>query len=82
MSRFPALHSGRHLKAARTLAGLTQAQLADAAGLHQNSVKYWERTSGRIRGIAVNLMVEALERHGVHCGEEHTEGRSVAVLRG
>lgn len=76
------LRNGLHLKAARTLAGLTQAQLADAAGLHANSVKRWERNSGRIGGHAVALMIKALECHGVHCGEEHSEKRSVAVLRG
>jgi transcriptional regulator with XRE-family HTH domain len=76
------LRNGRHLKAARIMAGLTQVQLADAAGLHPNSVKRWEGYSRRIGGHAVGLMVEALELYGVHFGEEHSEGRSVAVLRG
>jgi hypothetical protein len=33
------LHDGRHLRAARILAGLTQQQLAEAAELHVNAVR-------------------------------------------
>jgi transcriptional regulator with XRE-family HTH domain len=36
------LHDGRHLRAARALAGLPLQQLADAAGIHVNAVRYWE----------------------------------------
>jgi transcriptional regulator with XRE-family HTH domain len=34
--------SGRQIRAARVLAGLTQAELARAAGCHPRSVRYWE----------------------------------------
>jgi transcriptional regulator with XRE-family HTH domain len=34
--------SGRQIRAARMLAGLTQAELARAAGCHPRSVRYWE----------------------------------------
>ena len=34
--------SGRQIRAARMLAGLTQADLARAAGCHPRSVRYWE----------------------------------------
>jgi len=34
--------SGCQIRAARMLAGLTQAQLARAAGCHPRSVRYWE----------------------------------------
>ena len=50
------LKNGRQLKAARVLAGQTQRELATAAGLHENSVKYWERYPERIGGHAVDLM--------------------------
>ena len=40
--RFP-FATGRHLAAARTMAGLTQAKLADLAGVHVNSLKRLER---------------------------------------
>jgi transcriptional regulator with XRE-family HTH domain len=36
------LHDGRHLRAARILAGLTQQELAEAAGINVNAVRYWE----------------------------------------
>jgi transcriptional regulator with XRE-family HTH domain len=35
--------NGQHLKTARMAAGLSQRALAQAAGVHVNSVKYWER---------------------------------------
>ncbi len=41
--------SGRHLAAARTLAGLKQSELADMAGIHVNSLKRLEQM-GEIRG--------------------------------
>jgi transcriptional regulator with XRE-family HTH domain len=34
--------SGRQIRAGRMLAGLTQAELARAAGYHPRSVRYWE----------------------------------------
>jgi transcriptional regulator with XRE-family HTH domain len=33
--------SGRQLRAARTLAGLTQKQLAKAVGVHERAARYW-----------------------------------------
>jgi transcriptional regulator with XRE-family HTH domain len=76
------LRSGRHLKAARVLAGMTQRQLAAAAGLHTNAVKYWERETQSIGGHAVGRMVTALAANGIECAEERAAGRTVAVLRG
>ena len=34
--------SGRQLRAARVLAGLTLAQLAQQAGFHERACRYWE----------------------------------------
>ena len=34
--------SGGQLRAARVLAGLTQRELAEAAGFHERAVRYWE----------------------------------------
>ena len=36
------IDSGRQLRAARVLAGLTQAQLAQQAGFHERACRYWE----------------------------------------
>lgn len=74
--------NGRYLKAARVLAGLTQRQLAKAAGLHANSVEYHEQQRRRIGGHAVSKMQEALAAAGVTIGEESFGNRSVGVLRG
>ena len=76
------LRSGRHLKAARVLAGLTQQQLATEASLHLNSVKGWERHRDPIGGYAVDRITETLKRRGVEYSEETHAGATVAVLRG
>src|SRR5262249_41361231 len=60
--------SGRQIRAARMLAGLTQADLARAAGCHPRSVRYWEnRGSNPPTNVASTLdsIEQALNRHGV-----------------
>lgn len=66
--RLPAIANGRHLRAARILAGLTQVEMAVACGLHPNSVRYWERQShiGSAYGDALLALIEVLARRGVH----------------
>src|SRR5262249_25329619 len=57
-----------HLRAARMLAGLTQADLARAAGCHPRSVRYWEnKGSNPPTNVASTLdsIERALNRHGV-----------------
>ena len=60
------LLTGRQLQAARALAGITQQQLADAARLHVNSIRYMER-KGRITNTlsTVEAVAKALEGFGV-----------------
>ena len=70
------------IRAARVLAGLSQRQLAVAAGLHPNSIKNWERRDSSVGGFAVSRIIEALEKYGVRCGVEYSGGSSVGVLRG
>jgi len=60
--------SGRQIRAARMLAGLTQADLARAAGCHPRSVRYWEnKGSNPPTNVASTLdsIEQALNRHGV-----------------
>jgi hypothetical protein len=60
--------SSRQLKAARVLAGLSQAALARAAGYHANSAKFWE---GKGDGLptcvpdTLRRIEAALRAHGV-----------------
>jgi len=59
--------NGRHLRSARAMAGLTRAALAEATGLHENSIKYWE-TDQRPEmpaGHAVDRIATALAANGV-----------------
>jgi transcriptional regulator with XRE-family HTH domain len=59
------LLDGRHLRAARESAGLKQEQLAAAAGLHANSLRYWERHATDPYGFAVDRLLAALQARGV-----------------
>jgi DNA-binding transcriptional regulator YiaG len=59
--------SGRQIRAARMLAGLTQAGLARAVGCHPRSVRYWEnKGSNPPTNVASTLdsIEQALNRHG------------------
>ena len=57
--------TGRQLAAARVLAGITQEQLAEQAGLHVNSVRYMERQPRITTGHSSELVAEALAAGGV-----------------
>jgi transcriptional regulator with XRE-family HTH domain len=69
--------SGRQIRAARMLAGLTQADLARAAGCHPRSVRYWEsKGSNPPTNVASTLesIEQALNRHGVVAFSAPTPG--------
>jgi hypothetical protein len=63
--------SGLQVKAARSLLGWSQADLARAAEINVNAVRYWERQHGQrlhpisARGFAPTRMASALRRAGV-----------------
>lgn len=57
--------TGRQLAAARALAGITQEQLAERAGLHVNSIRYMERQPRINTGHSSGLVAEALADVGV-----------------
>ena len=54
--------TGRQLAAARVLAGITQKQLAEHAGLHVNSVRYMERQERITTGHSSGRVAEALAK--------------------
>jgi transcriptional regulator with XRE-family HTH domain len=77
------LHDGRHLRAARILAGLTQQQLADAADLHVNSLRYWEADdrSSEPWGVAIDRLVAVLRNHGVEVAAVFGGNQQIALIR-
>ncbi|GGD93414.1 hypothetical protein GCM10011390_10240 [Aureimonas endophytica] len=67
------IDDGRQIRAARAILGMTVQELADAAGLHKNSVLTVEAKK-RIRraphtggGHSVSLIEKAIEARGVIC---------------
>lgn len=74
--------TGRHLQAARKMAGLTQLELAGLAGCHVNSCKYWERQDGALTGGVVGKFHDALADIGINAHvEPDGAGGMVALLR-
>jgi DNA-binding XRE family transcriptional regulator len=63
----PPFKTGHHLTAARTLAGLTQKQLAALAVLHVNSIKRIERMATVMPSWAVEKVESALLSKGIAC---------------
>lgn len=60
------LVSGRQLRAARILAGLTQRTLGAALGVDERAVRFWERKEGRPTGAPNDARIEqVLLEHGV-----------------
>jgi transcriptional regulator with XRE-family HTH domain len=57
--------SRRHLAGARTIAGLTQVQLAQLAGVHVNGIKRLERMNSGLGGMTLDRVAEALHRRGI-----------------
>jgi len=75
--------SGRQIRAARMLAGLTQADLARAAGCHPRSVRYWENKGNNPpTNVAATLdsIEQALNRHGVIPFSIPTARRPIALI--
>jgi DNA-binding transcriptional regulator YiaG len=77
------LHDGRHLRAARILAGLTQQQLAHAANVNVNSVRYWETNdrSSEPWGVAIGKLVAALRQHGVEVATVFSDDNQFTLIR-
>jgi transcriptional regulator with XRE-family HTH domain len=60
--------TGRQLRAARILAGLTQRQLAQAVGVHERAARYWELKENKAPTSTLEFLekIEAVLRdHGV-----------------
>ena len=69
--------TGRQLRAARVMAGLTQRQLAVESGFAPRACRYWERrATGMPTGTPDTLTAieETLRRHGVKVFRDPTPG--------
>lgn len=75
--------TGRQLRAARALVGLTAGQLADASGVSLNTIKRAEATDGPCSMMPANLgaITQALEGHGaVLFGRDEHGGEGVRLV--
>ena len=72
----PNLVTGRQLRAARVLAGLTQKTLGAALGVDQRAVRFWERKRDRFPTNPRNAVriEKCLIEHGVIIFSEPTPG--------
>ena len=74
--------TGRQLRAARILAGLTQRQLAQAVGVHERAARYWELKESRPPTSTPSSLekIEAvLLAHGVIVFASPTPGARLAM---
>jgi DNA-binding XRE family transcriptional regulator len=75
------LVTGRQLRAARVLAGITQRQLAQAVGVHERAVRYWElkdNESPTATAGTPELIEAVLRNHGVIVFSSPTPGARLA----
>jgi DNA-binding XRE family transcriptional regulator len=75
------LISSRQLRAARVLAGLTQAELATEAGFHRDACQRWESHGDRYptsTESTLDAITATLERHGVIVFRDPTPGARLA----
>jgi transcriptional regulator with XRE-family HTH domain len=73
--------TGRQLRAARILAGLTQRQLAHAVGVHERAARYWELKENKLPTSTLDILekIEAVLRdHGVIVFSTPTAGVRLA----
>ena len=80
----PNIVSSRQLRAARTLAGLTQSELATEAGFAHRACRYWESREDKLP-TSVPSTLEAIEtallRHGVQVFSNPTPGCRIVSIK-
>ena len=75
------LVTGLQLRAARTLAGMTQRDLAAAVGVNERAVRFWERKRDRKPTSAPNdqRIEQVLTERGVNLFVDPTPGVRLAL---
>ena len=78
------LVTGRQLRAARVLAGLTQRSLGAALGVDERQIRFWERRhhTKPSRGRYHARIEQALLEHGVILFAEPSPGARLAAQAG
>jgi DNA-binding transcriptional regulator YiaG len=73
---FPNLATGRQLRAARVLAGLTQRTFGAALGVDERAVRFWERKHDRCptNPRTSSRIEQCLNEHGVEIFSYPTPG--------
>ena len=74
--------TGRQLRAARILAGLTQKQLAHAVGVHERAARYWELKEDKAPTSTPSSLIKieaVLRDHGVIVFATPTAGVRLAT---
>ncbi len=74
--------TGRQLRAARILAGLTQRQLAQAVGVHERAARYWELKEDKAPTSTPDILEKievVLRENGVIVFAEPSAGVRVAA---
>ena len=69
--------SGRQLRAARVLAGLTRAELSTESGFNPRAAKYWEARETELPTCVpdtLDAIEQTLRRHGVEVFKTPTPG--------
>jgi DNA-binding XRE family transcriptional regulator len=77
------LITGRQLRVARALAGMTQRDLATALDVNERAIRFWERKHDKRPTSAPNdvRIEQALLEHGVILFAEPTPGARLAEKR-
>ena len=73
--------TGRQLRAARILAGLTQRQLAQAVGVHERTARYWELKENELPTSTLDNLEKietVISEHGVILFSTPTAGVRLA----
>jgi len=71
--------TGRQLRAARILAGLTLKQLAQAVGVHERAARYWELKEDKAPTSTPSSLIKIEADHGVIVFATSTAGVRLAT---